>query len=184
MLLFQYHQESLLIYIIFIITIIISRSSQGWRGSPAGWCTRMTLGTNTSLILIICGKRDLLDFEHLWQERPFWKVKIMIISRRDATEFAGKRLLLIGSSYSAEDIALQCLKYVLVCRWVYNMWSYNLWRGINLIHCSSYKNCCPLFKFSFEKVRSSKSNLHLEKQAHGLQVAKQCERSFILSNDT
>ena len=30
---------------------------------------------------------------------------------RDATEFAGKRLLLIGSSYSAEDIALQCLKY-------------------------------------------------------------------------
>merc|ERR1711934_705713 len=30
---------------------------------------------------------------------------------RDATEFAGKRLLLVGSSYSAEDIALQCLKY-------------------------------------------------------------------------
>jgi len=30
---------------------------------------------------------------------------------RDACEFSGKRLLLIGSSYSAEDIALQCLKY-------------------------------------------------------------------------
>lgn len=30
---------------------------------------------------------------------------------RDANEFAGKRILLIGSSYSAEDIALQCLKY-------------------------------------------------------------------------
>ena len=30
---------------------------------------------------------------------------------REANEFAGKRLLLIGSSYSAEDIALQCLKY-------------------------------------------------------------------------
>jgi cation diffusion facilitator CzcD-associated flavoprotein CzcO len=29
---------------------------------------------------------------------------------RDAHEFAGKRLLLIGSSYSAEDLALQCLK--------------------------------------------------------------------------
>ena len=29
---------------------------------------------------------------------------------RDANEFAGKRLLLVGSSYSAEDIALQCLK--------------------------------------------------------------------------
>jgi len=30
---------------------------------------------------------------------------------RDACEFTGKRLLLVGSSYSAEDIALQCLKY-------------------------------------------------------------------------
>ena len=30
---------------------------------------------------------------------------------RDANEFAGKTLLLIGSSYSAEDIALQCIKY-------------------------------------------------------------------------
>ena len=30
---------------------------------------------------------------------------------RDANEFAGKTLLLIGSSYSAEDIALQCVKY-------------------------------------------------------------------------
>ena len=29
---------------------------------------------------------------------------------REANEFAGKRLLLIGASYSAEDIALQCLK--------------------------------------------------------------------------
>ena len=30
---------------------------------------------------------------------------------RDAREFEGKRLLVIGASYSAEDIALQCLKY-------------------------------------------------------------------------
>jgi len=30
---------------------------------------------------------------------------------RDACEFKGKRLLLIGASYSAEDIAMQCLKY-------------------------------------------------------------------------
>merc|ERR1712243_198351 len=33
---------------------------------------------------------------------------------------AGKRLLLIGSSYSAEDIALQCLKYGaqhIICTW-------------------------------------------------------------------
>jgi len=30
---------------------------------------------------------------------------------RDANEFAGKTLLLVGASYSAEDIALQCIKY-------------------------------------------------------------------------
>ena len=30
---------------------------------------------------------------------------------RDANEFKDKRMLLIGASYSAEDIALQCLKY-------------------------------------------------------------------------
>lgn len=30
---------------------------------------------------------------------------------RDANEFKGKNLLLIGASYSAEDIALQCVKY-------------------------------------------------------------------------
>lgn len=30
---------------------------------------------------------------------------------RDAQEFSGKRLLVMGSSYSAEDIALQCRKY-------------------------------------------------------------------------
>ena len=30
---------------------------------------------------------------------------------RDAREFTGKRLLLVGSSYSAEDIGLQCIKY-------------------------------------------------------------------------
>jgi len=39
---------------------------------------------------------------------------------RDASEFSGKRLLLIGASYSAEDIALQCLKYGakdVICTW-------------------------------------------------------------------
>jgi len=39
---------------------------------------------------------------------------------RDANEFKGKKLLLIGSSYSAEDIALQCLKYgasKIICTW-------------------------------------------------------------------
>ena len=32
---------------------------------------------------------------------------------RDANEFAGKRLLCIGSSYSAEDIAMQLVKVIL-----------------------------------------------------------------------
>ena len=30
---------------------------------------------------------------------------------RDAAEFKGRRLLIVGSSYSAEDISLQTLKY-------------------------------------------------------------------------
>jgi len=39
---------------------------------------------------------------------------------RDATEFADKTLLLVGASYSAEDIALQCIKYGakrVICTW-------------------------------------------------------------------
>jgi len=39
---------------------------------------------------------------------------------RDASEFAGQRLLLVGASYSAEDIALQCIKYGakhVTCTW-------------------------------------------------------------------
>ena len=39
---------------------------------------------------------------------------------RDANEFAGKTLLLVDASYSAEDIALQCIKYGakrVICTW-------------------------------------------------------------------
>ena len=39
---------------------------------------------------------------------------------REANEFGGKSLLLVGASYSAEDIALQCLKYgakKIICTW-------------------------------------------------------------------
>jgi trimethylamine monooxygenase len=39
---------------------------------------------------------------------------------RDARQFKGQRLLLIGSHYSAEDLALQCLKFGaknVVCTW-------------------------------------------------------------------
>ena len=30
---------------------------------------------------------------------------------RDAEEFRGKNVIVLGSSYSAEDVALQCYKY-------------------------------------------------------------------------
>ena len=39
---------------------------------------------------------------------------------RGASHFEGKRVLLVGASYSAEDIALQCLKYGaknVICTW-------------------------------------------------------------------
>jgi len=39
---------------------------------------------------------------------------------RDANEWAGKRVLAIGSHYSAEDVALQCLKFgadSIICTW-------------------------------------------------------------------
>ena len=41
-------------------------------------------------------------------------------SFRNASHFVGKRLLVVGSSYSAEDIVTQCLKYGaenIVCSW-------------------------------------------------------------------
>jgi len=47
---------------------------------------------------------------------------------RDANEFKGKTLLLIGASYSAEDIALQCVKYGakhVICTWRTKPMGYN-----------------------------------------------------------
>ena len=38
------------------------------------------------------------------------RTEIFSFLSRAANEFACKRLLLVGASYSAEDIALQCLK--------------------------------------------------------------------------
>ena len=57
---------------------------------------------------------------------------------RDANEFSGKTLLLIGSSYSAEDIALQCIKYgasKVIITWRRNHWAstgQNRWRRSRL----------------------------------------------------
>jgi len=47
---------------------------------------------------------------------------------RDANEFKGKTLLLVGASYSAEDIALQCIKYGakhVICTWRTKPMGYN-----------------------------------------------------------
>ena len=57
---------------------------------------------------------------------------------RDKNEFSGKTLLLIGSSYSAEDIALQCIKYgasKVIITWRRNHWAstgQNRWRRSRL----------------------------------------------------
>ena len=57
---------------------------------------------------------------------------------RDKNEFSGKTLLLIGSSYSAEDIALQCIKYgasKVIITWRSNHWAstgQNRWRRSRL----------------------------------------------------
>ena len=53
---------------------------------------------------------------------------------RDKNEFSGKTLLLIGSSYSAEDIAVQFIKYgasKVIITWRSNHWAstgQNRWR--------------------------------------------------------
>ena len=57
---------------------------------------------------------------------------------RDKNEFSGKTLLLIGSSYSAEDIAVQCIKYgasKVIITWRRNHWAstgQNRWRRSRL----------------------------------------------------
>ena len=46
---------------------------------------------------------------------------------RDALEFKDQTVLVIGSSYSAEDIALQCVKYgakEVVCSYRYRLTNY------------------------------------------------------------
>jgi len=53
---------------------------------------------------------------------------------RGSEEFAGKRLLLIGASYSAEDIALQCMKYgasSVICTWRTKPMGFNWPKGIS-----------------------------------------------------
>jgi len=52
---------------------------------------------------------------------------------RDACEFKNKTLLLVGASYSAEDIALQCIKYgakKVICTWRTRPMGYNWPRTI------------------------------------------------------
>jgi trimethylamine monooxygenase len=52
---------------------------------------------------------------------------------RDAKEFKGQRLLIVGASYSAEDLALQCLKFgakSVVCTWRTKPMGFNWPKGI------------------------------------------------------
>ncbi len=41
---------------------------------------------------------------------------------REAKEFSGKDILVIGASFSAEDIALQCYKYVSAPGYIYHVY--------------------------------------------------------------
>ena len=65
---------------------------------------------------------------------------------RDKNEFSGKTLLLIGSSYSAEDIAVQCIKYgasKVIITWRRNHWAstgQNRWRRSRLSRSFYFKN--------------------------------------------
>jgi trimethylamine monooxygenase len=52
---------------------------------------------------------------------------------RDAKEFKGQCLLIVGASYSAEDLALQCLKFgakSVVCTWRTKPMGFNWPKGI------------------------------------------------------
>ena len=95
-----------------------------WQGSSCSWLqvtitinitnTNTNTNTNTKTITITTTTTTTINI-------------IITINIRDATEFAGKRLLLVGSSYSAEDIALQCLKWKSAWSWRWPWWSWWSW---------------------------------------------------------
>ena len=72
-------------------------------------CPRLQVSFVEPSSLSLSSSSQLLYFSH-WYHFCISPTNIHYPTPRDATEFAGKRLLLVGSSYSAEDIALQCLK--------------------------------------------------------------------------
>ena len=108
----------------------------------AGW---ILLSESPLLIIVTIDNQHHLNHRHD-HHSPFTITATItiIINIRDATEFAGKRLLLVGSSYSAEDIALQCLKWKSAWSWRWPWWSWRrpwwswwswLWR------CDAFDMC-------------------------------------------
>ena len=70
---------------------------------------------------------------------------------RDACEFKGKTLLLVGASYSAEDIALQVVKYGakhVICSWRTQPMGFN-WPPEVLGCVGMWQICLCLSSFSF-----------------------------------
>ena len=62
---------------------------------------------------------------------------------RDACEFKGKTLLLVGASYSAEDIALQCVKYGakhVICTWRTKPMGYNWPKTVSYLYLEDKTN--------------------------------------------
>jgi trimethylamine monooxygenase len=73
--------------------------------------TRATRSENFDYVIVSTGHFSVPNVPHFEGVEKFPGRVMHAHDFRDAQEFSGKRLLIVGASYSAEDIALQCHKY-------------------------------------------------------------------------
>ena len=73
--------------------------------------TRATSSENFDYVVVATGHFSVPNVPHFEGVEKFPGRVMHAHDFRDAQEFSGKRLLVVGASYSAEDIALQCHKY-------------------------------------------------------------------------
>ena len=73
--------------------------------------TRATSSENFDYVIVATGHFSVPNVPYFEGVEKFPGRVMHAHDFRDAQEFAGKRLLIVGASYSAEDIALQCHKY-------------------------------------------------------------------------
>ena len=80
--------------------------------SPRNTCpTARTNTENFDFVIVATGHFSVPNVPHFEGVEKFPGRVMHAHDFRDAQEFSGKRLLIVGASYSAEDIALQCHKY-------------------------------------------------------------------------